>query len=553
MNRNRLSHLLSKRIHLPIYWVDLAFVLILGLALFLRLGPFIHKDLWQDELYSIHFASENYSPVLQLLNPVDDRPPLFYLLVRAQLFFSHDKILLRLPSLLSSLLTSFIFFVMLRKRHPGVALTGSLFSAFSPFLIHYSWQLRDYGLMLSITATGIFVMYQQLQSIEHGQRVRWRSLALFAATSLVGSLLNYIYFVYSLILIGLIGVVGFVAFQQHRKVFLDYVSRLVLIHFPIFSLILQYLLIQRETITNTTSWIPPFSFFSLAGLMSTAFGLSYAFDVVMPEQYVRLGVKSIISLLVLLIGMVVFFHRRRRYKTSFTVLMVLSFLTFGCTVIAMIILGSLTGTSLFLNRTFVPVTVFLILGMGVLVHEIFRTLAKKWLALFFVVSILGSIYVHQNIDRYLTRYPMVIGDFTHENHQSYTDAAEVIREEMDADTQLIVIPYGLQPLVMDYYFHDKPDMDRLSVFLQTKVTNDDVPIPHVRPHIPISKVILVTASVFFNQDRSDVFFTDDYIMQNKKIRQYLNEICYEKLREVRVTSQHVIESCRVRPPTGLGN
>ncbi|GEM_PF-968098 len=532
--------LISKR------WPDYVFVFFLCLGIFLRLGPLVHKDLWQDELFSISFASKEYSPLLHILHPLDDRPPLFYLFVKTQLLFSHDKIFLRLPSLLSSTAVIAIVYVMFRKKHPGIALTLTAMATLSPYLISFSWQVRDYGLMLSITALAIYILYQQLLQIEAKKKISWRAVSVYVFLTLIGCLLNYIYFVYSFILLFMLGVLGVWLFRKKNLFFADYYRKLFLLHIPVFSLVFQYLLIQRQTIEVTTAWIPSFSWQALTGYIATIGGVSYAFETILKKDEFTYLFQSIAVVIVLIIGSVLFIRQRKRYSQSLQLLVWLSFSVFIATTTAMYVLGKLTHTSLFLTKTFVPVAVFFLIGYGVVLTGLIKKVVTNSCLLLIVGSTLGAVLSYQVTTEYLYNFPLLLGDEQAENHQSYTDAMKVLLPLIDEGTQLVILPHGSQPLIMDYYFYDKKGkIDRFATFLETKATNQDVPLNHVRPYISMRKVVLLSNSTIFSPEASTRYYLPSYLKTIVKIRTMIEAACGGKLKLVQNTSQHTIEMCEV--------
>lgn len=542
--RARFRRVFLRTVAIPQNWPVFVFLLIFCVGLYLRLGPFVHKDLWQDELYSINFASRDYSPILHILNPLDDRPPLYYLFVKAQLLISHDKLFLRLPSLLSSLAVMVIVFATFRKKHPQLALTLASIAAVSPFLIDFSWQVRDYGVMLAVTAGGFWLLYQQMQHIEQHQQVTWKSILAYAVLTLIGCLLNYIYFVYSSIVLVMIAILGLLFFQPNNLFFRDYYKRLCLLHTPIFSIVAQYLLIQHHVISTTTDWIPTFSWQALSGFFATAGGLTYAFDVISPDANDIYLSRTVIVVAISLVGLLLFFFRKQQYQKSLQLLVYLSFSVFILTTLAMYVISEVTGMSLFLTKAFVPAAVFFMIGYGVSIYEIIKQFTR-WLP----TAILGILFIgpisYYLSTEYLNRYPALIGDERAAAHRYFTEALDVVRPLLNDDTQLIILPHGMQPLIMDYYFFDqKHQLDRLASFIYTKVTNTDVPLTHVRPFIPMRKIVIMSTTIMF--DTGGNHYPPEYLAIMTKIRDYAKKLCGDELHVVAVTSQHTIESCEVK-------
>lgn len=542
----RLCSIMYRPVRLPRYWAELVLVGLMTTGLILRLGPFIHRDLWQDELFSVMYASKDYSVVYQILHPLDDRPPLFYLFVRAQLLISSNKFFLRAPSLISSMFVIWLLYFMLQKENKLTALTVAGMAAFSPFLIQYSWQVRDYGPLLALTAVVIYLYYQQMSKITRGKPVRWREVALLTFLTLAASLLNYSYFVYGLLLLLVITVLGFFFFQEQRKLFLDYCKKLYLLRLPVYSVVIQYLLIQRSVIQETTSWIPEFSWQALIGFLTTVGGLTFAFDAILPtDPY--LYVKQLIFLGVLaVVGLILFWKNRHKLPKVLEMLTIVSTVVFFTNILVMTALGSIVDTSFFLPNTFVSSAVLFLVGGGVVLSEIIRYLAQRWWTLLVVGSLIGAAAVGSFSTSYLERYPFVIGDSRVEAYQSYTEAMEILHRIMTDQTQLVVLPFNMQDLIMEYYLPQEVGRkDVLASYLMTKAVNPDVPINHVRPFVRMQKIVVVSTALMFDDLSAERYYSDTYLKENKEVRSDVLQICGGELKMVARTSQHVIEQCDV--------
>ncbi len=537
---------LSKPVRLPKYWAEFVLVLLMAAGLALRLGPFVHRDLWQDELFSVMYASKDYSVIYQILHPLDDRPPLFYLFVRAQLFVSSNKLFLRGPSLLSSMFVIWLLYIMLRKESKLTALTVAGMAAFSPFLIQYSWQVRDYGPMLAITALVIYLYYQHLTKISQNKPVRWREVAVITGLTLLGCLLNYSYFIYGLLLLLVITVFGFFFFRAQRTVFLDYCKKLYLLRLPVYSIVIQYLLIQRSVIEGTTSWIPEFSWQALIGFLTTVGGLTFAFDAILPtDPY--LHVRELIFLgMLAVVGLILFWRNRHKLSKVLQMMTFVSTIVFFANILAMTTLGGIVDTSLFLPNTFVSSAVLILVGAGVVLSEILQFLAQRWWTLLLFGSLIGVAAAWSFSTHYLERYPFIIGDSRVESYQSYTEVMDILHRIMTDRTQLVVLPFDVQDLIMEYYLpHEVGERDVLASYLTTKAINPDVPITHVRPFVRMQKIVLVSTALMFNDTTAERYYLDSYLQQNKQIRADVLQICGGELKLVARTSQHVIEQCDV--------
>ncbi len=118
---------------------------VLLLAALLRFVNLAHASLWLDELYNLRVL-----PGATLAHwgaPVDQHPPLYYLLLRAWLELGRGELWMRFPSALAGLLAVALIWRVggLLGSRP-IGLLAAAFLAFSPLHVWYSREARMYGL-----------------------------------------------------------------------------------------------------------------------------------------------------------------------------------------------------------------------------------------------------------------------------------------------------------------------------------------------------------------------------------------------------------------------
>jgi len=163
----------------------LAALAILAAAGALRLGHARDRDtLWRDEVYEVRLAIESPSvgAMLEVVR-ADGQPPGHYLLSRAVAkAFGEDALRARWHVLLAGWLTV-LALMLLCRRWFGVrcALVTGLFAATSPYLVHYSAELRGYALfgILAVVHAGAYLRYRDRRT--HGTAVVWALSAAAAA------------------------------------------------------------------------------------------------------------------------------------------------------------------------------------------------------------------------------------------------------------------------------------------------------------------------------------------------------------------------------------
>lgn len=136
---------------------------ILTLALVLRL-VLINSSLWLDESIQAMALMGRLGPLMQYAL-ADFQPPLYHLIgyLNTQLF-GYSEIALRLPSLVSGMLT--VYFLVKLGRLLGGDKAGNIvgiLSATNPLLIYYSQEGRTYALTAFLVTASFYYLIQILQ------------------------------------------------------------------------------------------------------------------------------------------------------------------------------------------------------------------------------------------------------------------------------------------------------------------------------------------------------------------------------------------------------
>lgn len=177
--------------------------LITALGFFLRLNAAIKQSFWQDEVYIFNISRT--STVNQiLLMEHDDRshPQFYYLLSHWLANINTSPIFLRLPSLIASLLTlSLIYLIGKTAFGPVPGILSLLVFAVHPFYINQGFQAKMYGLVY------LFVfgsLYSLILALKTG-KFRWIvTSAILAALSLYTDY-SAIWYLISILAAGLAG------------------------------------------------------------------------------------------------------------------------------------------------------------------------------------------------------------------------------------------------------------------------------------------------------------------------------------------------------------
>ena len=217
-------------------------VFLLGIAL--RLYPAIKQPLWLDEIYSLYYAS-NFSPASILFRLPDCHPGGFYLILKGLLALSTNSFFLRLViSAIPQLLGCFL----IQKRFKKSLLT-TLF-LLNPFLVHYSWQIRMYGLVFLITIATISLITLKKFSTKK-----------FIIILFIANLISYSFIIPTLCLL------LYLAYTYQKKWLL--VIPLIFVEFLIFKGP------QYKSYAEIASWISPPSFTNTPSVILTSLGFDH--------------------------------------------------------------------------------------------------------------------------------------------------------------------------------------------------------------------------------------------------------------------------------------
>lgn len=137
--------------------------LILLLGLGLRLIN-LNQSLWLDEAISVQAVKNN--SLINLLTqfaPGDVHPPFYYLILKLWTnFFGYSEIATRAPSIIFSLGTVFLVYLIGKKLFSEkVGIIAALFLAVNPLIIYYAQEARMYSLDMFLVAGTIYFLLEE--------------------------------------------------------------------------------------------------------------------------------------------------------------------------------------------------------------------------------------------------------------------------------------------------------------------------------------------------------------------------------------------------------
>jgi uncharacterized membrane protein len=142
-------------------------ILILSLALMLRLIN-LGQSLWLDEAAQAEMSTKSVSYIWDGRGG-DFHPPLYYFISHFWLQLGKSEIWLRLPSVIFSVLTVYVVYLLAKKISSGkilirkltfeFSLLAAFFTAINPFLIYYSQEFRSYSLLGLLGTLAMYFLF----------------------------------------------------------------------------------------------------------------------------------------------------------------------------------------------------------------------------------------------------------------------------------------------------------------------------------------------------------------------------------------------------------
>jgi uncharacterized membrane protein len=233
-------------------------LLIFIIAFLIRLVA-LNQSLWLDEAITAQVVKEfEWLGILSKFLPYDFHPPLYYLLMKFWTsIFGYSEIALRMPSVIFSLATGWVIYLICRRQKKFVEpLWATVFFLFNPLIIYYSQEARMYMFAVFLLTMSLFYFIKILQVITRSeiplrgksQKLKVKSFIFF--NTFIGlSLLTFygsIFLIAAFLLIFL--------FKKHYKYFLLSTFILALIFLLISPLLYQQLINSKISLKQVTNW-----------------------------------------------------------------------------------------------------------------------------------------------------------------------------------------------------------------------------------------------------------------------------------------------------------
>lgn len=458
--------------------VALTFLIGIGLRSFLVW----QQDFWEDELWSVHLARVIPDLRTQLMFPINDRPPLHFLIVRAFLMISDNYLWLRSLSLMSGIIMLIWLWKLFWKKSQFWSACVVLATCFSPFMIQFSWELPGYSLLMLVgTAMLALAIEWQDQILKTGWqefKFSFSWLVRWFFWSCLGLLTNYAFlpFWVSFWFAVWVSQASFIKGFWSRAFKALMTQFLVIL--PILSLCAYYLLAgQYIGIEQTTAWIAKPNLTAVLILISgllgqTNFLVSNFSNFISLNQLLDVYRGLGLGLFLIFFGVIWL----KKHQTNFSSIQFFILKITGITLIlniGLICFQSATlPASVFLPRYFVSLAVLSAVSIGTLMSVWLEQIKENqkiiWLWLVALV-IIGF-----GIKDFLTQYGIYLEEPLLET--PYRTMIKSLITSYRPGDQILFINQEHQTIFMSYYFNS----DRYSQagLLEKYLVNEKIsPLP----------------------------------------------------------------------------
>jgi len=154
-------------------------LIILFLAFLVRLIA-LNQSLWLDEAVTANVVSNfSYSEIITKFSPSDFHPPFFYLVEKFWTnIFGYSEIALRFPSIIFSLITGWMIYLIGKGWKVGkleggdVGVWAAALFLFNPLIIYYSQEARPYMLVTMFVTLIIYYLINVLSELTGYKKTR---------------------------------------------------------------------------------------------------------------------------------------------------------------------------------------------------------------------------------------------------------------------------------------------------------------------------------------------------------------------------------------------
>lgn len=192
----------------------------------------LNQSLWLDEAVTANVVKNfNFLQIISKFSSTDFHPPLYYLLMKLWTnLFGFSEIALRMPSVLFSLMTGYVVFLI-------GGIWAAVFFLFNPLIIYYSQEARMYMMVtFFLTSALYFFISNKKNQIFFTLFISLAFLTFYGSIFLIAPMLLYF------------------PYKKQYKVFILNTLYFILVVLLISPLLYQQLVNSKITMSEVTNW-----------------------------------------------------------------------------------------------------------------------------------------------------------------------------------------------------------------------------------------------------------------------------------------------------------
>ena len=220
-------------------------IILIFLAAFLIRLIALNQSLWLDEAVTAKVVMNyGFVQIISKFSPTDFHPPLYYLFMKLWTnVFGYSEIALRMPSVLFSLMTGYVIFLI-------GGIWSAIFFLFNPLIVYYSQEARMYMLMTCLLTAGLYYFFESQKLEVKSQKLNSKVKSLFLMN--LCFTLAFLTFYGSAFLIAT--VILYFSFKKNYKIFILNTLYFILITLIISPLLFHQLTYSKIALAGVSNW-----------------------------------------------------------------------------------------------------------------------------------------------------------------------------------------------------------------------------------------------------------------------------------------------------------
>ncbi len=203
----------------------------------------LNQSLWLDETITARVIQQySHWEIVTKFSPFDFHPPLYYLFMKSwSIFFGCSEIALRMPSVIFSILTGYVVYLIAGKW-------AAVFFLFNPLIVYYSQEARPYMMVTFLLTTSLYYLIKLLTNSRINESTKKTNFFFF----IFSLFLSFFTFYGSLFFIA--AVLVYLFYKKKYKGLILTTSCLLLVFFIISPLLYRQLINARISFSIVKNW-----------------------------------------------------------------------------------------------------------------------------------------------------------------------------------------------------------------------------------------------------------------------------------------------------------